>query len=89
MSEPDFVVRRGGRSRKLWRSALTGRFMWHLPRIRQLLSIATCALLGHNWSRWRIETEEWFEYVDAPAPWTWRICQRCRVTEHCAPRKNG
>ena len=59
--------------------------MWHLPRVQQWAAIVTCALLGHSWGRWRRETEEWFEYVDEPLPWAWRMCQRCRSSERVVP----
>lgn len=46
------------------------------PRLVQLLSILRCAVLGHRWSQWRVETLEWFEYVDHPQPYAWHGCKR-------------
>lgn len=77
-------VVRGGRSRKLW-IPYSG-VKLPPPRLMQLVAIATCALRReHDWSRWRVETEDWFEYVDAPLPWAWRICKRCGLSERVQP----
>lgn len=78
------MIVRGARARKRW-WGWDGRFLWQLPRVRQLAAIATCALRGHRWSRWRRETEEWFEYVDSPLLWAWRTCRRCGLPEHVRP----
>lgn len=69
-------------AKKVWRSPLTGKLFWPPLPIVRFINIITCKIGGHVWSRWRRETEEWFEYVDAPLPWAWRICDRCRSTEH-------
>jgi hypothetical protein len=57
---------------------------WFWPRVKQLWSMLVCALspFHHPWSKWRIETEFWFEYVDKPEPYAWRCCQRCSLLEH-------
>jgi hypothetical protein len=76
-------VRRGGRSRKLWVPRSSVRLP--PPRLVQLLAIARCARWWHKWGRWRRETEDWFEYVDAPVLWAWRCCTRCGLLEQVAP----
>lgn len=85
MNDTGFKTVKGRRSRKLWRSQLTGRFFWRLPRIQQFATIIGCRLIGHDWGQWRIETEEWFEYVDGPRPWSWRMCRRCHLPERAIP----
>lgn len=71
------ITRRRGR--KLW-VPYSG-FRWPPPRLVQLLGVVACTR-GHRWSPWRRETEDWFEYVDGPLPWAWRICDRCGLSEH-------
>lgn len=71
------------RARKLW-VPYSG-WEWPPPRLRQLVAIVHCAVRGHAWSQWRIETEDWFQYVDGPVPWAWHTCQRCGLLKH-APR---
>lgn len=44
------------------------------PRAKQLLQLLRCAIVGHRFSQWRVEDEEWFHYVDAPEPWAWHTC---------------
>lgn len=56
------------------------------PRLVQLLQLARCRVIGHDWKRWRVETEEWFEYVDEPQPYAMRGCDRgCGTMEHARP----
>lgn len=53
------------------------------PRLVQLCRRVACAVRGHDWGRWRIETEDWFKYVDEPEPYAMRSCQRrCGAMEH-------
>jgi len=53
------------------------------PRLVQLLRLLRCAATGHQWSQWRVETEDWFEYVDGPELWAGRRCENdCGTIEH-------
>lgn len=54
---------------------------WPPPRLVQLRGMLRCWRHGHPWNRWRRETEHWFEYLDAPAPYAWRTCPRCDLIE--------
>lgn len=74
-------------AKKIWRSQLTNKFMWPPPPIIQIINILTCKLCGHKWSRWRKEDEIWFEYVDEPEDWAWRICKCCRTTQNVSSSK--
>lgn len=67
------------RVRKLW-IPYDG-FRLPPPRLTQLLNICYCFIKDHNYSRWRIETEDWFEHVDEPIDWSWRTCRRCSLIE--------
>lgn len=49
--------------------------VWPPPRAGQLLRRLRCLLRGHRWSRWRVETEDWFEHVDVPEPYATRVCR--------------
>lgn len=60
--------------RKLW-WPYSG-LRWPPPRLLQLMARYICEHDGHRWSPWRVETPGWFEYVDAPEPWAWHVCQR-------------
>lgn len=56
------------------------------PRLVQLLKLGRCRLQGHRWNRWRVETLDWFEYVDTPEPYAWRTCARgCGTIERVLP----
>ena len=54
------------------------------PRLKQLLARLECHVFGHDWGDWRVETQEWFEYVPAPERFAMRGCSRqCGTMEHC------
>lgn len=73
------------RAKKLWVSH--SGFKWPPPRLIQLFNIVYCAVISHNFGRWRIETDDWFEYVDEPRDWAWRCCSRCGRIESVGPKK--
>lgn len=74
-------------ARKLWfpyrgSQRRTRSLVFPPPRLVQLLKLGRCRLQGHRWNRWRIETEDWFEYVDEPVPYAWHTCARgCGMIE--------
>lgn len=70
------VLQTTPRARKVWFPTTGWRFP--PPRLVQLVRIAQCWVRRrHDWSRWRRETEDWFEHVDEPVPWAWRTCTCC------------
>lgn len=71
------------RARKLW--VPYNGFRFPPPRLIQLLNIVICFVSDHRWSQWRMETEDWFEYVEAPEPYAWRACRRCHLLQHVRP----
>jgi hypothetical protein len=70
----------------LWKPI--GHWSFPPPRLKRLWRKPLCRLKGHEWGGpnslpggWRVETEEWFEYVAGPEAWAWRGC-RCGASEH-------
>lgn len=70
-------------ARRLWfpyrgvGSSRVGRgLVWPPPRLVQIIHLGQCRLRGHRWSSWRIETEDWFEYIDEAVPGAMRGCER-------------
>lgn len=84
------IITRTDAGRKLWfpYSPQGSRFSRTVrlppPRLVQLVQKLVCRTVGHDWSAWRIETKDWFEYVDEPEPYAWHVCRRhCGAHQHC------
>jgi len=55
---------------------------WYIPRFIQYWHIFVCSVFDHKWGQWRVETEDWFEYVDDPCDYAWRGCSYCGLLQH-------
>lgn len=60
---------------------MRARKRWIVPRLKQYGCILICVIFGHTWNEWRVETEEWFEYVYEPVDYGWRSCSNCGLIQ--------
>lgn len=79
-------------ARRLWlpyRSSGGRRLAWPPPRLRQLLALARCAVIGHRWGPWQVDDMDgpgedmgdgaFMPYLSREAradePWGTRVCR--------------
>jgi hypothetical protein len=78
--ESGLIIEFQAGSKLLWKPR--GRWAFPPPRLRRLAEKLRCRATDHRWRDWRVETRDWFEYVEEPELWAWRHCSRCAASEH-------